>query len=329
MTALLLSHDCYTQFGDALKVKIQALGSPLNLLPLPQNKDARLNVEELNSVKVAFFSQDLIPHHSRQFFSSVRQARALEWLHVFNVGVDHPIYSELLQRGVRITTSAGTTAEPIAQTALAGLLMLSRGFPRWLKAQTEHRWAPQRLQDSPRDLSGQTVLIYGLGSIGRHFARFAKTLGLKVIGVQRRARQPDDLVDEIHPPTALDALLPRAQWLLVSCPLTSETQKLFNAERLARLPRGAYVLNVARGEVFDEAALTEALREGHLGGAYLDVFEVEPLPTDSALWDLPNVIITPHNATTALGNQQRVLDCFLSHLQQWHQGQPLSNEVFL
>lgn len=328
MPALLISHACQALFGAELAAAVARLKLPLEILPLPADKDARLSQDDIARVEVAFFSQDVVPDFSRQFFSAVRKAPNVKWLHVFNIGVDHPIYTEMLERGVRLTTSAGTTAEPIAQTALTGMLMLSRGFPHWLKAQAAHRWDPVRLQSSPPDLKEQTVLVYGMGAIGSEFARLAKTLGMQVIGMRRSPRKPDDPVDEMHAPDQLDALLPRTDWLMLACPLTDETRKLITAQRLALLPQGARILNIARGEVIDEAAMIDALQSGHLAGAYLDVFEKEPLPAESPLWDLPNVLVTPHNSTSSRGNERRVFDCFLRILEQWKHSAPLDNEVF-
>ena len=135
-------------------------------------------------------------------------------------------------------------------------------------------------------------------------------------------------MDEAHTPDQLDALLPRAEWLMLACPLTDETRGLISAARLARLSKGACIINIARGEVIDEAAMIDALTSGHLAGAYLDVFEQEPLPATSPLWDMPNVIVTPHNSSSSAGNERRVFDCLLHHLQQWKNNAPLTNEVF-
>jgi len=294
---------------------------------LPPDPEARLSDADCPRLDLAFFSSDMFPKYSRQFFSTVRKAKALQWLHVFNVGVDHPIYTEMLQRGVRLTTSAGSTAVPIAQTAITGLLMLARNFPRWLNAQHERRWDPMRTPDFPRDLVGQTALVLGLGSIGAEIARLAQALGLKVIGVRRSPQRPGDPVDELHPPQQLASLLPRADWLIIASPLTDDTRGLLNAGMLARLPQGARIINIARGEIIDETALIAALREQRLGGAYLDVFEKEPLAADSPLWDLPNVLISPHNSAAAQGNDERVYQMFVANLACWQQGKALSNEV--
>ncbi|MBX3650255.1 MAG: D-2-hydroxyacid dehydrogenase [Burkholderiales bacterium] len=327
MTTLLVSHQLHVTRGADLAVRAQQLGIMLEQIVLPADPEGRLAEADLARLELAFFSSDIFPLHSRQFFSTARKAPALKWLHVFNAGVDHPVFTEMLQRGVRLSTSAGSTAVPIAQTAITGLLMLARNVPRWLRGQQEHRWDPMRSPDFPRDLVGQTVVVYGLGSIGREIARLARALGLKVIGIRRSPRQAGDPVDELHPPQQLAALLPRADWLVLAAPLTDETRGLINADMLSRLPPGARIINVARGEIIDETALVAALGEGRLGGAYLDVFEKEPLAAESPLWALPNVLVSPHNSAAAQGNDGRVYEMFLANLERWQLGKPLNNEV--
>ena len=318
MTALLVSHRLHARFGARIAAE---------MLVLPADPAGRLPDADCERIEIAFFSTDVFPDHSRQFFSAARKAPRLKWLHAFNVGVDHPIFAELLERGVRVTTSAGSTAEPIAQTAVMGLLALARGFPRWLVNQRTRTWSPER-RNLPRDLKEQTAVVLGLGRIGAEIARLAQALGLKVIGVRRGARRAEDTVDELHAPAALPGLLARCDWLFIACPLTDETRGLIGAQAISTLPKGARVINVARGEIVDEGALIEALRGGHLAGAYLDVTATEPLPADSPLWDLPNVLVTPHNSGAAAGNNVRVLEIFLDNLGRWQRGAPLVNEVF-
>jgi phosphoglycerate dehydrogenase-like enzyme len=296
------------------------------LLVLPPDPEARVADTDAARADIAYFSSDIFPNFAKQFFSATRKAPALKWMQVFNAGVDHPVFASVIERGVRLTTSSGTAAEPIAQTAIAGMLMLARNFPRWLAGQREHHWNPLAAADFPRDLRGQTMLVYGLGAIGIEIARLAHLLGLKVIGV-RRQNSPVEHVDEMHTPDQLAELLPRCDWLTVACPLTSETRGMFNTALLAKLPRGARFINISRGEVVDEPALIGALESGQLGGAYLDVFMQEPLPATSPLWDLPNVIVTPHNSTASAGNDTRVTALFLANLKRWQQNQPLINEV--
>jgi phosphoglycerate dehydrogenase-like enzyme len=327
VTALLVSHQLNARFGARIAETAAREKMSLELVVLPADPAARLTDAECGRVEAAFFSGDVFPDYSRQFFSTVRKAPRLTWLHVFNVGVDHPIYTEMLERGVRLTTSAGSTAEPIAQTAIMGLLALARGLPHWLAASRRREWSPLTGSAAPHDLEGQTVVILGLGKIGSEIARLARALGLNVIGVRRGPRKPDDPVDELHPPAAFPRLAARCDWLVIACPLTPETRGLIDASCIASLPRGARIINIARGEIVNEAALIAALRDGHLGGAYLDVFETEPLPPASPLWDLPNVIVTPHNSAAAAGNDGRVLEIFLDNLGRWHRGAPLVNEV--
>jgi len=149
---------------------------------------------------------------------------------------------------------------------------------------------------------------------------------MHVIGVRRSPMQPGDPVAEMHPFTALRELLPRCDWVVLACPLSDVTRRIINAGTLALLPRGARLINVARGGVVDQPALIEALQSGHLGGAYLDVFEKEPLPPDSPLWDLPNVLVTPHNALASAGNEHRAAELFLANLGRWARGAALLNE---
>jgi D-2-hydroxyacid dehydrogenase (NADP+) len=327
MTTLLLSHRMARESGADIERRCRDLGFDVTIVALPDDPDARLPENVCPTLETAFFSLDVHPVYSRQFFSAVRKAPKLKWLQVFNAGVDHPIFSEMLHRGVRVTTSSGASAVPIAHTAICGLLMLSRNMPRYLAAQREHKWDPMRGQAAPRDLAGQTAVIFGMGHIGAEIARLARALGLRAIGVRRSPRTPEDPVDEMYTPAELPKLLPRADWLIMAAPLTAETRKLINADVLSRLPRNAHFINVARGEIVDEPALIEALRDGRLGGAYLDVFEEEPLPPESPFWDMPNVIVTPHNSSASRGNDQRVFEIFLENLRRWRRGEALMNEV--
>jgi phosphoglycerate dehydrogenase-like enzyme len=304
-----------------------AAGRSIRWIHLPPDPEARLDPEQVAAIEVAVYSADIFENRGRSFFSAVRKAARLRWLQTFSAGVDHPVFGELQQRGVRLTTAAGVAAVPIAQTAIAGLLMLARGFPHWLAAQRRHHWQPRRGADQPADLAGQTLCVVGLGSIGTEIARLGAALGLEVIGIRRSARRADDPVAEIHPPAALPTVLPRCAWLALACPLTGETRGMIDATAIDRLPRGAQLLNVARGEIVDEPAMLAALRSGHLAGAYLDVFATEPLAAESPLWDLPNVIVTPHNSSAARGNERRQLELFARNFSQWVQGRPLHNEV--
>jgi len=324
---ILVSARFLERYGAELERALAASRLTLAPIALPADPAARLAPEVCERVEVAYFSGDVFPASSPAFFAAAFAAKGLRWLQVFNAGVDHPVFQRFVASGVRLTTAAGTSAEPIAQTALAGLLMLARGFPHWLDAQRRRAWEPHPPEATPRDLRGQTLLVFGLGAIGRELARLGRALGLRVIGVRRSAARADDAVDELHPPARLAELLPRADWLALCCALTDETRGVIDAAALARLPRGAHLLNVSRGGVVDEPALVAALASGRLAGAYLDVFATEPLPADSPLWTLPNVIATPHNSAAARGNERRQTEVFLANLVRYGRGEPLENEV--
>jgi phosphoglycerate dehydrogenase-like enzyme len=168
-----------------------------------------------------------------------------------------------------------------------------------------------------------------MGHIGATVARFAQALGMHVIGIRRSAQQPGDPVDEMYPLAALPELLPRCDWIVLACPLTAETRRIVNAETIAKMKRGAGFINVARGGVMDQAAVIDGLKSGQIGWAHLDVFEQEPLPADSPLWDLPNVILTPHNAGASAGNDRRAAELFVANIPSWARGETLPNEFAL
>ncbi|HTO70743.1 MAG TPA: D-2-hydroxyacid dehydrogenase [Myxococcota bacterium] len=315
------------RWAEPLARAARAGGRELDVILLPREPDARVPQADCERIEAAYFSGDVFPDGARAFFAAALGAPKLRWLQTFNAGVDHPIFARFLERGVALTNAAGASAEPIAQTALAGLLMLARGFPLWLDAQRRRAWQPHAQGDTPRDLRGQTLVVFGLGAIGAELARLARAVGLRVIGVRRTPARGGEPVDELVPPSRLREVLPRADWLAIACPLSAETRGAIDAAALALLPPGARVLNVARGEIVDEAALVESLRSGRLAGAYLDVFATEPLPAESPLWSLPNVIATPHNSAVSRGNEARQVEVFLDNLARFARGEPLRNEV--
>ncbi len=264
---------------------------------------------------------EVLPATAR-FYDALRAQPGLRWVHVHSAGADRPVYQALRARGVRVSTSSGTNAAVVAQTALAGVLALARRFPELMAAQRDRRWAPLIGSGLPRDLAGQTAVVVGWGAIGRQIGAWLAMLGLRVVAV-RRARGPTDGGAECVSYDDLPETLPRADWLVLACPLTERTRHLVDGAALALLPAGAHLVNVARGEVLDETAVVDALRSGRLAGAYLDVFAHEPLPPDSPLWQLPTVIATPHSAGFSDGNAARVDALFLDNLARWRTGQPL------
>lgn len=306
-----------------------ANGQPLQLLALED-----IAADATQTVHAAFVSRDITGLSTKQVpdaplrdcYSVLRRSPELQWVHTHSAGADRPIYAELRARGVAVTTSSGANAQVVAQTALAGLLALARRFPQLMAAQRERRWAPLQAEPPPRDLAGQTAVIVGWGPIARALQPLLTLLGLRVRVVRRGAEAAGPGVETL-PFTQLHAVLPRADWLVLACPLNAETQGLINAAALAALPRGAHLINVARGEVVLQPALIAALQSGHLAGAFLDVFEHEPLPADSLLWALPGVIITPHSAGYSDSHAPRVAALFADNLWRWLQGQPLLHTI--
>ncbi|MBC7780326.1 MAG: D-2-hydroxyacid dehydrogenase [Proteobacteria bacterium] len=341
MPTLMMSHKFIDEHAARLDAIAKANATTFNLVRLATNIEY-LPEDVASTIDIAYLSRDIrfgsvshsghyapVPEACPHFFDPVEKSKGFKWLQIPSAGIDRPIYSELLERGIRISTGAGTHAEPIAQTAIGAILMLSRGFMSWQPAQRAHQWDALRDERAPKDLRGQTLVIVGVGSIGGYTAPIAKALGLKVIGVRRSPKRADDAVDEIVPPSELDRLLPTCDWLMLCCPLTDETRGLMNARRFALMKKGTHLLNVARGPVVVEKDLIAALESGHLGGAYLDVFDVEPLAPESPLWDMPNVICTPHNSSASDGNDRRAGEIFLTNLDRYLKGTPLVNEVRL
>jgi phosphoglycerate dehydrogenase-like enzyme len=325
MTALLLTRRVVEQLGDRMDTIAARHGATLAVTLLPDDPAERMTVDQLGGLDAAFFSADIFPERSRAFFAAVQTAPNLKWVHTFNAGTDNPVFGRIRDAGARLTTSSGSTAAPIAQTAIAGLLMLARGFPGWLESQRRREWQPQ--STIPADIAGQSMVVVGLGAIGMEIARLGQALGLHVTGVRRTPASGDEAVDALIHPDRIDDVLPQAHWLALAAPLTAQTHRIIDRRRLALLRPGACILNVGRGALVDEAAMIERLQAGTLGGAYLDVFEEEPLPAESPLWTFPNVIVTPHNSSISTGNEARTWEIFLHNLDCWLGGLPLRNEV--
>jgi phosphoglycerate dehydrogenase-like enzyme len=277
---------------------------------------------------VAFVSRDVtgrstkhaLQPDTRAFHDALRQAQSLRWVQIHSAGTDRPIYPELQARGVVVTTASGANAPIVAQSALAGILALGRRLPLLMEQQRAGQWK-SLIADLPRDLEGQRAVILGWGPIGRRLAAWLAAIGLEV-AIVRNSAEPADR----YPTLAFDRLaeaLPGADWLVIACPLTDRTRGAIGAAALAAMPRGAHVVNVGRGEIVVERELVAALQAGHLGGAYLDVFEQEPLPPASPLWSLPNVIVTPHSAGLSAGNEARVADMFIENLKRLISGEAL------
>ena len=328
MPTALVSKQFIAAFGDALKAEAAKAGKSVELMTLPEEKGARLSKEDYDRVDCTFLDRDMRfdEQLADAFNDAVVASKSCNWMHVASSGMNPtPFAHAVLDRGGTITTSTGSNAEPVAQTGFTGLLMLARGFTTYIPGQHKHEWRPLRGAALPDDLRGQTLVLIGVGSVGKTFAGYARAFGLKVIGVRRSPRKPDDPVEEMVHPSKLKDVLPRADWVVVCCPLTSETRNLLDADAFKVMKKGARLVNIGRGEVMDEAALIESLRSRHLAGAHLDAHHQEPLPADSPLWDLPNVIVSPHNASASTGNERRAAQIFIDNFGRWVRGEPMLN----
>ena len=328
MTTALVSKQFIARFGDEFKAVAERAGKSASFVTLPGAKGAKMPQAERDRVECIFLDRDMRFEENlyAAYLDMLLAAPNLKWVHYTSSGVGQQAHvAELGAKGVIITSSTGSNAEPVAQTGLAGLLMLARGFGSHIHSQCRHEWKPLRGNALPDDLRGQTLLLIGVGAVGTVLAGYARTFGLKVIGVRRSPLKPGEPVDELHPPSKLPELLGRADWIVIACPLTQQTLNLINADSFKRVRKGARLINIGRGEIVNEAAMIEALRSGQLGGAALDAHSQEPLPADSPLWDLPNVIISPHNASASTGNEQRCAEMFIANFGHWMRGEPMFN----
>jgi phosphoglycerate dehydrogenase-like enzyme len=255
-----------------------------------------------------------------------RQAPRLRWIQLSSSGVVHIVEQMGLgDRPIVVTNAAGMHALPLAEFVLFAMLHFAKRMPRVLADQRRHHWERFALDTLP----GKTLGIVGLGHVGRAIARLARSAGLRVVAVRRTAGAASTSdstdADAVYPPAGLRTLLGESDYVVLIVPLTPETAGLLGKAEFALMRPGAILINIGRGQLVDEAALVESLRSGHLGGAALDVFATEPLPTASPLWDKPNVLVTPHSMSTAFGENEWLVDLFSDNLRRYLAGQPLRN----
>lgn len=257
----------------------------------------------------------------------------LRWLQYPGAGVDALRVSGLLdpQSRVVVTTAAGINAIIISEYVLGSILMFNWNWPQMVRLQDGHVWAKSAgwYNLGGRELYGQTLGIIGMGSIGRRIAQLGRALGMRVVGIRRsyagseEIRDPD--LDQCYAPGSLHELLSQADYVVLSVPLTAETERLIGETELRAMKPTAYLVNIARGRVVDEHALIRALREGWIGGAGLDVAETEPMPANNPLYSMPNVILTPHVAGVSVHYERRLAELFAENLRRYRAGEPLNN----
>lgn len=281
---------------------------------------------------IAFISREVtglstkfvIEPTTQRYYDAFLKSSDLRWLHVHSAGADRQIYIDLMARGVTVSTASGANARAVAQTALAGLLSIARRLPQLMQAQRAHEWAPLIQTGLPVDLDGQTAVIVGWGPIAQMIGEVLHLMGVNIV-VVRRSTATVEMAKRVVSFESLSEVLPDADWLILACPLNEQTHHLVNTDSLAQIKPGAGIVNIARGTVIDEPAMIQALKDGRLCGAFLDVFAKEPLPTDSVLWDMPNVIVTPHTAGSSQGMYRRMEQTFTDNLARYVRGEPLKN----
>jgi phosphoglycerate dehydrogenase-like enzyme len=255
----------------------------------------------------------------------VKRAPRLRWIQFTSAGVDHLWQPSLGEANIAVTTTRGIHASPMAEFVMSCVLAFEKGVPRMLRSQAQRRWDRFMVEE----LLGKTMVLLGIGEIGRGVARLAKAFGIRTVGVGRRETrdEPAPELDEQLSAAVLPGVLVRADYVVASLPLTARTRGSLNEQTFRAMKPSSVFVNVGRGRTVDEAALVRALREGWIGAAALDVFEQEPLPAASPLWELPNVLISPHMGSDTARYMERMTEVLYDNLVRYAEGLPLRNVV--
>jgi phosphoglycerate dehydrogenase-like enzyme len=256
----------------------------------------------------------------------IKAARKLRWIHSPAAAVHQLMFPELVNSGITLTNAREAHGPVVAEHVIAQIFALAKKIPDAVRLQQKREWGQQRMWDElprVREIAGATVGLIGLGSIGRSVARSAKALGMRVIAAREHAEKGSEVADAVYGPTETDEIFRQADYVVLAAPITESTKGIANAERLSLMKPDACLINVGRGPLVDETALATALREKKIGGAALDVFPKEPLPPESPLWDLPNLLITPHTAALTEKLWERHYALFSENLRRYLNNQPL------
>ena len=279
--------------------------------------------QDLTDCEIAF----TISLRPEQFVS----ARKLRWIHAPSAAVHQFLFPQLVHSDVILTNSSEVHGPVVAEHVIALIFALAKKIPQAVRAQQDRVWAQEAIwtnRPKPREIAGATLGLIGVGSIGHHVAKMASAIGMRVMAVREHPdREKPEGVDSVLPTSAIDTLLGQSDFVAMSVPLTPETRGLMNAERFAKMRPGAYLINVGRGPQVDELTLEHALRNHQIAGAALDVFDKEPLPPDSPLWRLDNLLITPHTAGMTEKLWQRHYELFSANLRRYFAGEPLEYVV--
>lgn len=262
--------------------------------------------------------------------SLLENAPKLRFIQSIGAGVDQFDQAALRERGIRLANASGVNRNAVSEHAIASILALARQLHTGRDNQRAHIWRGMISDLSQREdeLGGKTLLIVGLGAIGSRLAKLAKAFDMRVIATKRNPSTVTGLVDEVHTPDRLLDLLPQADFVALTCPLTPETTNLIDDAAFDVMKPSAYLINMARGRCVDEPALLTALKDGTIAGAAIDHFWDEPLPADSPFWDVENLLITPHTAGETRMYEENVIDILLENLRRLGEGKEvLRNQV--
>ena len=270
------------------------------------------------------------------------QAPELRWLQIHSAGVNHLNEKSIWESEIKITTTSGIHAPNIGQYVMAQILSFANKVGRWYDYQRQHEWPKERWERLlPDELRGQTIGILGYGSLGREVARLARGFGMTVLATKRDAKSIVDrgytvpgcgdpegmMADRVYPTEATRSVVSECDYIVLTLPHTARTHHLINEELLKAMKSNCFLVNVGRGNLINETALIQALNEGWISGAGLDVFEEEPLPSDSPLWSKKNVIISPHISGFTPHYDHRAIDVFVENLRRYLNYEPLINVV--
>jgi phosphoglycerate dehydrogenase-like enzyme len=303
------------RWADTYLVKLEQALQPAEIV---HTQDAAEIASTLARADVAILSSDLDDRFA--------DAPRLRWIHCDHAGLNKSARPWVFERGLLVTSSSGRSAPALAEHAILFMLLFAYRYPSFLEAQRQHRWGFDG-QDQLRGLIGKTIGIVGLGNTGREIATRAQAMGMRVLGYRRSAEAVpgvDRLYASEHGDT-LDDLLRESDFVVLATSLSDATYHLIGARELGLMKSTAVLVNMARGAVIDETALIDAMRAGRIAGAGLDTFAQEPLPPDSPLWDLPNVLITPHTTPQVPDRTGRSFEMIAENIRRYRAGERLLN----
>lgn len=326
-TTLLITVD----FPEKVLDRIRAVSPDLNVVVQPTGDAEELEEDLLSEVEI-LYTMSAVPEPE--------VVPNLRWLQFHLAGIDHVTDKSLVRSEVAVTTLSGAAAPQMAEFALMSILSLGHHLPEKMQAKTEKLWPEDRFaRYRPIELNGSTVGIVGYGSVGREIARLCHHFGAKILAMKSDAKQvldrgyardglgdpSADLPDRIYPPQAMGSMAAECDFLVTTVPLTPDTRGMISEDVLDKMKASAFLVDISRGGVVDHGALVEALNSDSLAGAALDVYPIEPLPESSPLWEMPNVILSPHVAGSSTHYHERAGDLFIQNLRRYLEKEPLLN----